>query len=678
MKAILPSSLLLAGLLLSVSCTGPEGASGADGKEGAAGVPGASCWATPVDDGFLMVCGADTVGVLKNGADGAKGSDGAKGDKGDKGSKGDKGADGASCTSVSIEVNGVHGVEITCGTAKDTVMNGAQGAQGENGEQGDKGDKGDDGAAGTTCTASEITDGTADGYWLYCDGNLVGVLRNGAYGQDGADGADGQDGQNGADGQNGQDGASCHVEALPNDAGYSLYCGDEYIGDILNGRDGQDGQDGADGASCTLASIDVNGVHGVEITCGAQKDTVMNGAQGIQGVKGDAGADGADGVDGASCSGVSLGDTAVVISCGGVVVDTLFNGKNGADGAQGAQGEQGIQGVKGDDGSSCTGRAIDGVGIEISCGDVVVDTLRNGQDGQNGQDGVGCTGEKIEGALIVTCGDVVDTLYDGEAGASGRGIHWLGHLDAAPADPQVNDIFYYEGFGVTCLWNGTSWDLFFKDAGAHFDHCPTPEEAANLGVFVDTRDGKSYGWVKIGDQVWMASNLNYGTQVTGSTNQSDAADTIAQKWCYNDDSHNCAQYGALYQWHTAMGLAQSDDDNYATLSGETQGICPDGWHVPTRAEFNTLQSALTAAGETAGSSLFGALLGGYRNNGGMGAGWRNLNTTAYWWTANQRGQGNNQRTQAYYATWNSTTISTTEQHDKSDYGYALRCVRNAD
>ena len=377
MKAILPSSLLLAGLLLSVSCTGPEGASGADGKEGAAGVPGASCWATPVDDGFLMVCGADTVGVLKNGADGAKGSDGAKGDKGDKGSKGDKGADGASCTSVSIEVNGVHGVEITCGTAKDTVMNGAQGAQGENGEQGDKGDKGDDGAAGTTCTASEITDGTADGYWLYCDCNLVGVLRNGAYGQDGADGADGQDGQNGADGQNGQDGASCHVEALPNDAGYSLYCGDEYIGDILNGRDGQDGQDGADGASCTLASIDVNGVHGVEITCGAQKDTVMNGAQGIQGVKGDAGADGADGVDGASCSGVSLGDTAVVISCGGVVVDTLFNGKNGADGAQG---EQGIQGVKGDDGSSCTGRAIDGVGIEITCGGAVVDTLRNGRE----------------------------------------------------------------------------------------------------------------------------------------------------------------------------------------------------------------------------------------------------------------------------------------------------------
>ncbi|MBP5187972.1 MAG: hypothetical protein J6Z50_02470, partial [Fibrobacterales bacterium] len=133
MKAFNPISLALTGaLLLAVSCTGPEGSSGADGKDGAAGVPGASCWATPVDDGFLMVCGADTVGVLKNGADGANG---AKGDKGSKGDKGDKGADGASCTFASIDVNGVHGVEITCGAQKDTVMDGAQGAQGAQGEK---------------------------------------------------------------------------------------------------------------------------------------------------------------------------------------------------------------------------------------------------------------------------------------------------------------------------------------------------------------------------------------------------------------------------------------------------------------------------------------------------------------------------------------------------------------
>ena len=106
MKAFNPISLALTGaLLLAVSCTGPEGSSGADGQDGAAGAPGASCWATPVDGGFLMVCGSDTVGVLKNGADGqdgANGADGAKGDKGSKGDKGDKGDDGASCTFASV------------------------------------------------------------------------------------------------------------------------------------------------------------------------------------------------------------------------------------------------------------------------------------------------------------------------------------------------------------------------------------------------------------------------------------------------------------------------------------------------------------------------------------------------------------------------------------------------
>ena len=282
----------------------------------------------------------------------------------------------------------------------------------------------------------------------------------------------------------------------------------------------------------------------------------------------------------------------------------------------------------------------------------------------------------------ITCGAQVDTLWDGEdgaagaAGANGRSIHWLGHLDSIPSNPKVNDVFYLEGFGVTCLWSGSSWDIFTKDANAKVDRCFTPEEASDVGVLVDSRDGQTYGWVKIGNQTWMASNLNFGSRVAGGTDQGDASDTSAQRWCYNNDGNYCAQYGALYQWHTAMGLAQSYDNNYAAVSGETQGICPEGWHVPTRAEFNTLQTSLAAEGETAGSSVFGALLGGYRYStwfsdfSGIGSG-------AYWWTADQQGQGNNQRANAYYATWSSTTIST-NRNDKSDYGYALRCLKNAD
>ena len=283
-------------------------------------------------DNMIYVCDGARQWTTMKGDAGEKGETGAKGDrgeKGDAGAKGDpgqqgeqgipgvKGENGSSCTARVV----AEGVEVSCGgIVLDTLTNGHDGAQGPQGEQGPQG----------------------------------------VQGETGAQGPQGATGAQGIQGVKGEDGSSCTASPVTN--GVEIYCGGQLVATILNG------QDGAAGESCTLASINVNGVHGVEITCGAQKDTVMNGAQGIQGVQGEHGAPGAAG---ASCSGVSLGDTAVVISCGDVVVDTLYNG---------AQGEQGIQGIQGEAGQSCTGLAIDGVGIEISCGGVVVDTLRNGNN----------------------------------------------------------------------------------------------------------------------------------------------------------------------------------------------------------------------------------------------------------------------------------------------------------
>lgn len=75
-----------------------------------------------------------------------------------------------------------------------------------------------------------------------------------------------------------------------------------------------------------------------------------------------------------------------------------------------------------------------------------------------------------------------------------------------------------------------------------------------------------YQTIKIGNQCWFAENLNIGEFV--KIDQLDN-DTI-EKFCYDDDSLKCEDYGGLYLWHECMKYTKN-----------AQGICPQGWHIPT-------------------------------------------------------------------------------------------------
>lgn len=90
-------------------------------------------------------------------------------------------------------------------------------------------------------------------------------------------------------------------------------------------------------------------------------------------------------------------------------------------------------------------------------------------------------------------------------------------------------------------------------------------DKSGVGTFKDPRDGQAYKTVKIGNQVWMAQNLNYGKPLESKKDLS-----LGEKWCYDDSLVNCEKYGGLYTWEVALKS------------------CPEGWHLPTLDEWDEL------------------------------------------------------------------------------------------
>jgi len=144
--------------------------------------------------------------------------------------------------------------------------------------------------------------------------------------------------------------------------------------------------------------------------------------------------------------------------------------------------------------------------------------------------------------------------------------------------------------------------------------------------------GKIYTTVLIGTQCWLKENLNVGTMIQGSQEQTNNG--VIEKHCYNNDTANCNLYGGLYLWNEAMQY---------TIATVTQGICPSGWHIPTSAELGTLLTtvggdgnALKAIGQdstSTGTSGFSALLAGVGSVGSFS----NLGVMTVIWSSSTGG-----------------------------------------
>lgn len=120
--------------------------------------------------------------------------------------------------------------------------------------------------------------------------------------------------------------------------------------------------------------------------------------------------------------------------------------------------------------------------------------------------------------------------------------------------------------------------------------------AAYIPEYVVDIDGNAYKTIKIGNQVWMAENLKTtryrnGEAIPNVKNGTQWAALTTGAWCdYNNFAVNGNKFGHLYNWY-----AVSDPRNLA----------PEGWHVPTNAEWTELENYLIANGGNWDGTLSG-------------------------------------------------------------------------
>lgn len=204
------------------------------------------------------------------------------------------------------------------------------------------------------------------------------------------------------------------------------------------------------------------------------------------------------------------------------------------------------------------------------------------------------------------------------------------------------------------------------------------------GTMTDSRDKKVYKTIKIGAQTWMAENLNYFDKALND-----------RSWCFgasdSTTTANCAVAGCLYTWAAAIDSAKLYNDKSidcghrktCTLPDTVYGVCPPGWHLPTRAEWDNL---FTAVGGSDAGKVLKSQTGWFDNYGGtddvgftgLPVGIRNYDGDAFdddafetrFWSATEYSSYG-----AYYMdlfTSDDASVNTGNKH----YGFSVRCLQN--
>lgn len=279
----------------------------------------------------------------------------------------------------------------------------------------------------------------------------------------------------------------------------------------------------------------------------------------------------------------------------------------------------------------------------------------------------------------------------------------------------------YQGYNMY-KYTEENWDIItgiYNTAMNDLGKCITVAEASNVnkeakaameavpisvGVIGTVTDicGNTYNYVQIGSQYWMAENMRcdkYDTEserasatISSSSSQTlapyymDASDksnwnTFESEYSGNLSEEQISKLGYLYNWAAAVGLATAEEaeKQKTSFSGDRQGICPNGWHVPTKDEWSYLESYLGGhyhAGKKLQSTSgwyrdngtdtysFSLLPAGYAKEGSVNA----VGTISYLWAATSDYNHAHGRCAGYDESL--STLSTSKQ-----FAQSVRCVK---